>query len=162
MFNMYSKGMYYSENIPFYEKWTDIDSEILFGADKELQSICRAMSLADLSSVRSLLDHYESHTISKMTNKISSISAFKGILSPMVKSDAGWKPDFTSRYFTCDFSYGLDLLTQFGAVLEVNTPIMDKMIQWYRDTSRDKERPIDIKRSGVDSLEAIYKFYNIK
>ena len=120
------------------------------------------MKRADLSSVRSLLDHYESHTVQHMTNKISSIQAFRGILSPMIRNDKGWKPDFDSRYFTCDFAYGLDLIVQFGDIVGVETPIMNEMMRWYRKVSGDSERIIDIRKYGVDSLEAVYKFYNVK
>jgi len=161
MFKEYTKDEKYSNNIMFYEEWTDFDSGVLFEADSELQKICAAMDRADLSSVRSLKNHYESYTVSEMTRKIRSISAFRGITSPMTKEGDGWVPDFNSRYFTCDFSYGLDLLRQFGSVLDIPTPTMDKMMSWYRDVSGDNVKALDVISAGIDSIESIYEFYNI-
>ena len=151
----------YDRNILFYEEWTDRDSELLFSADEELQRICKKIVRADLSSVRSLKDHYESHSIGAMTNKIRSISAFRGIGSPMKAVDGGWIADLDSRYFSCDFAYGLDLLCQLGKVLSVATPTMDEMMGWYRDISGMEKRVLDLESCGIDSLDSIYKFYNI-
>ena len=160
MFNDFTEEKRYEKNILFYEEWTDLDSQILFDADTELQEICRAMDFADLSSVRSLKDHYESHTPHALTDKIRSISAFRGIDSPMKEVADGWIPDFSSRYFTCDFVYGLDLLCQFGDVLDVQTPTMDRIMAWYRAVSGDKKQPIDLSLCGIDSKKAIFDFYN--
>ena len=118
------------------------------------------MDFADLSSVRSLKDHYESPTPHALTEKIRSISAFRGIGSPMKEVADGWAPDFTSRYFTCDFVYGLELLREFGDVLNIQTPTMDRIMAWYRNVSGDKNQPIDLALCGIDSKKAIFEFYN--
>jgi hypothetical protein len=160
MFNDFTEEKRYENNIFFYEEWTDFDSQVLFAADSELQEICRAMDFADLSSVRSLKDHYESPTPHALTEKIRSISAFRGIGSPMKEVADGWVPDFTSRYFTCDFVYGLELLREFGDVLNIQTPTMDRIMAWYRNVSGDKNQPIDLELCGIDSKKAIFEFYN--
>ena len=160
MFNDFAEEKRYEKNILFYEEWTDFDSQVLFDADTELQQICSAMDFADLSSVRSLKDHYESHTVPALTDKIRSISAFRGIGSPMKEVSDGWVPDFSSRYFTCDFVYGLALLCQFGDVLGISTPTMDRVMAWYRDVSGDMDQPIDLSSCGIDSKKAIFEFYN--
>ena len=66
-----------------------------------------------------------------MTSKISSIKAFKGLLSPMYKSENGWKIDWNSRYFTTDFSFGLKILIDIAKMFEIKTPEMNKVWEWY-------------------------------
>ena len=161
MFKEITPETRFDKNILFYEEWTDLSSELLLAADEELQNICRAMPKADLKSVRSLKDHYESYTKEQMTKKIRSIKAFNGINSPMKELCDGWVPDFDSRYFTCDFSYGLDILCQFGDILSIETPVMNEMMSWYKKLSSNIEAAVSIKNCGIDSIESIYEFYNI-
>ena len=40
VFKNYKKGMYYKNELKFYEEWNDEASEVLFRYDKEVQEIC--------------------------------------------------------------------------------------------------------------------------
>lgn len=130
MFKDYHAGMVYEHNFLFYEEWDDASSEMLIACDRELQELCNAIPM-DLSAVESLCEYYESKTVSAMTQKISSIKAFKGITSPMKPVEGGWVPDFESRYFTADFPYGLKVIKDFAAVYGIETPNINKVWEWY-------------------------------
>lgn len=161
MFSEYKEGLCWPRNILFYEEWTDLASSVLIESDKELQSICKELDKMDLSSVRSLKDHYESYSVKAMTEKISSISAFKGITSPMKKSNDGWIPDFDSRYFSCDFAYGLEMLRQFGEILSVDTPTIDIMMEWYKKASGNTAPTISLRSAGINDKQDIYNYYGL-
>ncbi len=138
MFKDWQPGATYPENILFYEGWTNDASETLIAADAEVQALCRALEDAthlDLSGVRSLKDHYESPTAAAMTNKISHIPAFAGFTSPMQETETGWVPDFSSRYFVADFAYGMKAIQDIARLMDVPTPTIDQMWDWYTKTA---------------------------
>ncbi|MGN9136324.1 NAD/NADP octopine/nopaline dehydrogenase family protein [Clostridium sp. HCP1S3_B4] len=118
----------------FYEKWTDDSSEMLIACDKELQELCDKISL-NLESVKSLTEYYESSSASQMTHKIRNIKAFKGLTSPMKKTKNGWVPDFTSRYFKSDFSFGLKIIKDIAEEFDLRTPNIDTVWKWYEDVA---------------------------
>ncbi len=131
MFKDYSRGDVYSKNFLFYEEWTDRSSEVLFSCDKEVQNLCRAIPL-DLEKVVSLPVYYESDTPKKLTQKIRSIKAFSGLTSPMNEiGDNAWIPDFSSRYFTADFSYGLKIIIDLCELFSVDCPNLKMVWNWY-------------------------------
>lgn len=132
MFKDYSDGVLYPRNFLFYEEWSDLASEMLINCDSELQMLCDTIAL-ELKDVISLKKYYESPTINAMTKKISGIKAFKGLTSPMVECDGGWRPDFNSRYFTTDFPYGLKLIKDLAVAFDVKTPYIDIVWDWYTE-----------------------------
>ncbi|CZT56438.1 NAD/NADP-dependent octopine/nopaline dehydrogenase family protein [Solibaculum mannosilyticum] len=125
----------WQSNVPFYEDWDDLSSQILIACDQELQNICSSITELDLSGVIPLTVHYESATVETMTKKISNILAFKGIPSPMVLKDGHYILDLQSRYFTEDFPFGLCILKGFAEIFHCSTPSIDKVLQWYQDIS---------------------------
>ena len=132
--NLYSdwhEGVVYKEVPLFYEGWNDETSELLLACDDEVQKICRTLSRFNLSYVKSLRVHYESPTAEAMTQKISGITGFKGLASPTVKVVDGYIPDFSSRYFTADFSYGLAILVQIADFVKLDVPNMKETLSWY-------------------------------
>lgn len=139
MFENWKPDIVYDRNILFYEEWTDYASEMLILCDGEVQEFCERIPL-DLKQVKSLKEHYESDTIGKMTEKIQSIKAFKGLTSPMKKEEDGFVPDFDSRYFTADFSYGLKILIDISELFEVQCPNLKKMWNWYLDYMKYGEK----------------------
>lgn len=131
MFHHYQQGMYWENVINFYEDWSDEASKILIACDEELQIMCQKMNGFDLTGVRSLKKHYESETPEKLTKKISSIIAFKGIKTPMIQTEKGYIPDFKSRYFLEDFPYGLCIIKGFCDVIKLDTPNIDRVLMWF-------------------------------
>lgn len=157
MFNGYEEGVFYDRNILFYEEWNDFSSDVMLKCDSELQRLCNTIDL-DLSMVKSLKDHYESSTKEQMTAKIKSIIAFKGLLSPMKMVSDNWVPDFSSRYFTADFAYGLKVICDIAHLFCVDIPNIERVWNWYYKTAHltdksffvlpsiDKEEFVDIYR----------------
>ena len=110
---------------------------MLIACDSELQDLCHVIPL-DLQTVKSLKLHYESSTSKAMTAKIREIEAFKGLMSPMKQTSDGWVPDFESRYFVADFSYGLKIIKDMARLFEVETPHIDEVWNWYEEVSEDR------------------------
>lgn len=117
----------FDHNILFYREWTDEASDMLIRMDGEF---FRLLDKLGISSIPSLLDYYESTDAASLTRKISSIPAFSNITSPMVPVPGGWKADFTSRYFTEDFPFGLRWIKELAKENNVNTPCIDTVYQW--------------------------------
>lgn len=159
MFEDYCKGKIYEKNPLFYGEWTDKSSERLLSCDSEHQKILGALKRMDLSSVKSLVVHYDnSNTPEKMTWKITSIKSLHDLPSPMKKVEGGWIPDFDSRYFTADFPYGLAIIEEFARITEVDVPNMNKTMEWYRTVTGDNSR-LELSEFGINSVEDIYRFY---
>lgn len=171
LFKNYTNGMVYDRNILFYEEWDDESSEILIACDEELQKICAAYSELDLHEIKSLKKHYESDTVEKMTEKISSIMAFKGIYSPMKQIENGYIPDRESRYFKEDYPYGLCIIKAFAEIVKIATPNIDKVLMWYEKFANvsyyvnGEYRGKDLKNCNLpqnynlNSIKEIYCFY---
>lgn len=158
LFNDWHEGVVYKRVPLFYEEWNDASSELLIACDDELQKICRALPEFDLQYVRSLRLHYESMTAQAMTNKISSIPAFKGLSSPTVKVDGGLIPDLHSRYFTADFSYGLSIIKQVAVFACVDTPNIDETLDWYKRIALNKDK-FCFSDYGINNIEDLRQFY---
>ncbi|MEI5991364.1 hypothetical protein A5881_002899 [Enterococcus termitis] len=172
MFKEYHSNITYSKVPYFYRDWTLDSSDSLIALDKELRTIILAMPELELSTIKTIREHYEAPTVETMTNKIKSISAFKNILSPMKKvSDQTFVPDFTSRYFTEDLPFGLLIIKGFGLITGTATPEADKIILWSQKwlnkeylTEQGAPGP-DFLASGVpqaygiNTLEETYHFY---
>mgnify|MGYP002869842913 CR=1 FL=1 len=150
------------QNKFFYTNWNDAASEILFKLDDEVQAICRALKAVNLQSVRSLKVHYESDTIAALTKKIRSIPSLSKILSPLKETPQGLRPDFDSRYFKCDFEFGLDILLQFAEILKLDSPTMREVMNWYRQRTKNFVRAINLAEYGIKSAEDIYNFYRLR
>lgn len=171
MFHDYEEGIYWDKEIGFYDDWNNDASQLLLECDNELQNMCRMLTGLDLTGVRSLKEHYESDTPKQMSAKIQSISGFKNIKTPMLLTEKGFIPDFQSRYFLEDFSYGLCIIKGFCDVVGVNTPCVDKVLMWYEDIAKIEYyinglfRGKDLKdlplpqNYGLNSIDKIVAYY---
>lgn len=156
LFRDYDKKQSYGRNPLFYEEWDDDASRNLLEMDDELQCLCNTIPL-DLHEVISLKEHYESFTVETMTAKIRSIEAFKGIYTPMKKDQSGyWKPDFSSRYFTSDFDFGLKILRDIAEIFNVKTPLIDAIYNWYCNTTNVERNTFNVNLSREEFLK-IYR-----
>ncbi len=158
LFKDYRDGKVYDRIPLFYEHWSDDTSEILFECDDEVQKLCRTLPEFDLSYVRSLREHYESDTPSALTAKIRSIKGFKGLATPSVAVNGGYIPDFDSRYFTADFSYGLQILCQIADMVGSPAPNMKKVLDWYLKLKPSKG--FDYADYGITDLARFKEFYS--
>lgn len=124
------KGEVWSAPVLFYSQWTDEASEYLIKMDGEFQSLLRKLGLKS-DSIPPLLEYYESKDAASLTAKIRSIPAFRDIKAPMKEIEGeGWIPDFSSRYFTEDFPYGLRYIRDLARQEGIETPAIDEVYEW--------------------------------
>lgn len=129
MFGGENEGKVFSRMILFYEEWTKEAAQLLIDMDEEFFRLLDVLPVSKNFLPR-ILDYYESHDAESLAHKLSSIQAFKGIVSPMTETSEGWRPDFNSRYFTEDFPYGLHYVWSLAHARGVATPNIDKVYEW--------------------------------
>ena len=123
-------GMSYEHNPLFYEEWTREASELYVSMDKEFQQLLRVLGVSE-KAIPPVLEYYESCDAKALTKKIRSIKAFKGIASPMKLNRSGlYEPDFTSRYFTEDFPYGMRFIVETAKEKQVKCPVIEWVYGW--------------------------------
>lgn len=171
VFKDYQDGDYYDKQLMFYTEWNDETSKILLDYDKELQEICHRMKPLDLKEVVSLGIYYESPTVSEMTKKLKSIKSFEVVTVPLIKKEDKYYPDFQSRMFIEDFPYGIAIIKYFGILTNVDTPTIDKILEFYKEKTgicyfnEDGTFGKDIEQSGIPynyglkTLDEIIHFY---
>ena len=158
LFGDWHDGVVYPSMPLFYEEWDNESSELLLACDDEVQSICKALPEFELQHVISLREYYESPTAEAMTNKISSIKPFKGLVTPTINADGGVIPDLHSRYFTADFSYGLTIIKQVAEFAGVQTPNIDSILSWYRNIAIEREE-FNFADYGIVDFDSFKEFY---
>lgn len=131
IFKDWNPSVKYERSQYFYEEWTDEASELLISMDRELFDLISVLPVSP-GFMKPILEYYESSDAPSLTKKIRSIESFKNILSPMVETDGGLTPDFTSRYFIEDFGYGLKYIYELAKKYSVDTPVIDKVYNWGR------------------------------
>ena len=158
LFSDYYEGKVYERNPLFYGEWSDDSSELLISCDSELQKMLKIMNKLDLNDVKSLKLHYESDTVEAMTAKLRSIKSLHNLLSPMKYVGGGWIPDFSSRYFTADFPYGLAIIEELAEILNYDAPNIRETMDWYRKVTGDTNK-LNLKDYGINDIEDIYDLY---
>lgn len=129
MFGEENEGRVFPRMIMFYEEWTEQAAELLIRMDAELFALLKVLPVSS-TYLPTILDYYESTDAKSLARKLSSISGFKGIVSPMKQVDGGWVPDFSSRYFTEDFPYGLRQVWLLAHEKGIPCPYIDKVYAW--------------------------------
>ena len=129
LFHDYEAGNFWQESILFYEGWNNAASELLIRMDREVHDIFARIPL-ELSGISPLLKHYGVHDAKELTHKISGITSFKGITTPMLETKDGFIPDFQSRYFTEDIPFGLLILKGVAVITGTATPTIDTVLTW--------------------------------
>ena len=117
----------FNHKVLFYKEWTNEASQKLIEMDAEF---FRLLDVLKVTSIPTLLDYYESTDAASLTQKLKSIAAFQTIESPMKEVPEGWKADFTSRYFTEDFPYGLRWIKDLARENHVDTPVINEVYSW--------------------------------
>ena len=136
MWKDWHEGIIYPTHSLFYEEWTDEASELLIAMDREFFQLLHVLPVSE-GCIPTILDYYESTDAPSLTRKLHSIQAFKGILSPMKSVEGGFIPDFQSRYFTEDFPYGLRLIHELAGKHHIDTPQINKVLEWGLSKQND-------------------------
>ena len=131
LFSMWKdcEGKVYDVNPLFYHDWTDEASSIIIQMDNEFSDLLEALNIPR-THLKTLLEHYGVVDPYTLTLKLKSIPSFATILSPMKEVESGWKPDFTSRYFTEDFPYGLRFIHDLAHEQNIECPTIDMVYTW--------------------------------
>lgn len=129
MWKDWQPGIVYPRNPQFYAEWTLEASTLLIQMDKEFQSLLRNLGLKE-GCILPILDYYESTDAESLTQKLRSIKAFQNIASPMKAVEGGFIPDFSSRYFTEDFPFGMRFIVETAQKHNVSIPVIGKIYQW--------------------------------
>ena len=129
MWKDWKPGVVYPRNPQFYAEWTVEASSLLIKMDEEFQNLLKALGLKP-GCIPTVLDYYESTDAESLTHKLQSIKAFQGILSPMKETPIGFIPDFTSRYFTEDFPYGMRFIIETAQKHNFPIPTIEKVYHW--------------------------------
>lgn len=129
MWKDYKTGIFYPRQSMFYEEWTIDAAQLYIDMDKEFQQLLKALGVKE-GGIPPVLEYYESHDAESLCHKIQSISAFKGIKSPMIETPQGWIPDFNSRYFTEDFGYGLRFIYNLANKEILSVPHINEVYAW--------------------------------
>ena len=129
MWKDWQPGIVYPRNPQFYAEWTIEASALLLKMDEEFQRLLKALGLKP-GCIPTILDYYESTDAISLTQKLHDIRAFQGISSPMKEVEGGWIPDFSSRYFTEDFPYGMRFIVETAHEQKVAIPTIEIIYQW--------------------------------
>ncbi len=125
----HSEGKVYDRVSFFYKEWTEEAASLYISMDNELQALLRVLGVRE-GAIPDVLTYYESTDSDSLTRKLRSIPAFQGILAPMKETEGGFVPDFTSRYFTEDFAFGLSFARNLCHENGIPCPVMDKVYEW--------------------------------
>ena len=129
MFGGKNEGKVYSEKQMFYEDWTEDAADLYIKMDEEFFQLLKVLPVSE-GFLPTALDYYESSDAKSLTEKLSSIQGFKGITSPMIKTEKGYIADFQSRYFTEDFPYGLKYIWKLAHENGIACPNIDMVYEW--------------------------------
>lgn len=129
MWKDWQPGIVYPRNPQFYAEWTVEASTLLLKMDDEFQHLLKVLGLK-VGCIPTILDYYESTDAISLTQKLHNIKAFQGIPSPMKEIEGGWIPDFSSRYFTEDFPYGMRFIVETAHKQNVAITTIEKIYQW--------------------------------
>lgn len=146
----------------FYEEWSLESSELLEKMDQELFNMFKVLGEHDMpvNQITTLLKHYDSNNTVEMTKKLNSINSLKGLTTPSKLNENGkYIPDLSSRYFTADFPYGLDILLSFSYILGVAAPNMQKVSDWYHQVT-NTERAFYLRDFGLKNIDDLKEIYS--
>lgn len=129
MWKDWQPGITYPRNPQFYAEWTLEASTLLIQMDEEFQNLLKILGLKP-NCIPTVLDYYESTDAESLTHKLQAIKAFQGIYSPMKEVSGGFIPDFTSRYFTEDFPYGMHFIIETAQNQGVEIPTIEEVYRW--------------------------------
>lgn len=129
LWHLWHEGITYDSVPQFYSDWTDEASQLLIAMDREFMLLLDKLNVRP-GAIPTILDYYESHDAHSLTQKLKSINAFQGIMSPMIKVGNDYAPDLNSRYFTEDFPYGLAIIHRLIHEHGIEAPHIDRVYDW--------------------------------
>lgn len=157
-----TKNKEYSSLPLFYENWDIETSKLLIAMDEELFAIFDSLKRNGIyvEQIKPIVKHYESLDEIGLTNKILSINSLKGLTTPSIKNENGnFIPDFSSRYFSADFPYGLEIIIEFAKITNTACPNMQLVDNWYRFASNNPDKGFTMIDNGIKTIDDLLDIY---
>ena len=120
------EGIAYDHCPFFYKEWDEFSADIYIKCDQEFQKLTQVLGI----HIQDVLSYYESTDPISLAKKFNSIDSLSTIMSPMIRTEKGWIPDFKNRYFTEDFPYGMQVIKDTAEKYQISTPTIDKVLAW--------------------------------
>lgn len=161
LFKDYERVKEYNSIPLFYEEWDVESANLLIEMDNELFNIIDYLNNQGLSihKIKPLLEYYESNNAFELSNKLRSIKAFKGLTTPVIiKDNKKYAPDFSSRYFTADFPFGLDILLSFSRFLDLKSQYLELVSNWYHSVTNSLIQ-FNLRDFGFNCLSDLISYY---
>lgn len=131
----YKKGKTWVAPSDFYSDWDEMTTEYYVAMDNEVKNIIDVLPYP-FPTRETVMEYYSTlyskpiSSIADLAHAIRKHTAGVGSLVPMIKSEKGYIPDISSRYFLEDFPHGLVLIKGIAAIAEVESPTIDMIISW--------------------------------
>lgn len=127
----------------FYQGVDDYTANVLETMTNEAQATCRKMeelcpglSLKDACTLKQwYMDCYDGQMSDTSTLKscMNTNKAYDGLTHPCKEEDGKYMPDLKYRYLAEDVPTGLCFAKGLAEILEVPTPMMDKVMNWAQE-----------------------------
>lgn len=129
LYDMFAGNKVYDRKIYLYREWSESAAELLIKMDEEFFRLLEVLPVRR-GFLPTILDYYESKDAASLAAKLRSIPAFQNLEAPMKQGPTGWVPDYSSRYFSEDFPYGLKLICTLAHENGVPVPTLDRVLEW--------------------------------
>ena len=144
------------ENPLFYEDMDEESTSYMDKVSKELIEVGQGLTALGMeTNIPHIFDFerwiYPDIKANSLVEIFASNDAYKGFRCPFkrVEGGEGWVPDFENRYFTEDIPCGLCIYKGIADIVNVPTPMMDKVLMWAQQRT-GKEYIVDGKLQGKD------------
>lgn len=129
LYDMFAGDKVYDRKIYLYREWSESAAELLIKMDEEFFRLLEVLPVRR-GFLPTILDYYESKDAASLAAKLRLIPAFQNLEAPMKQGPTGWVPDYSSRYFSEDFPYGLKLICTLAHEKGVPVPTLDRVLEW--------------------------------
>ena len=129
LYDMFAGDKVYDRKIYLYREWSESAAELLIKMDEEFFRLLEVLPVRR-GFLPTILDYYESKDAASLAAKLRSIPAFQNLEAPMKQGPTGWVPDYSSRYFSEDFPYGLKLICTLAHEKGVPVTTLDRVLEW--------------------------------
>jgi len=168
----------------FYQGVDEFTETILVGMTDEVQTVCRKMeslvpglSLKDACTLKQwYLDCYDGQMAdtSSLKTCMNTNAAYDGLTHPCKEVDGKYMPDLKYRYVAEDVPTGLCFAKGLAEILEISTPVMDKVMLWAQSCieleimkdgkmcGKDVDKTRAPQGMGITTIEAFMKAAKIK
>ena len=116
-------------DVELYRDWDDAASRTLLACDDEIDALRRRAGITP-QEVPPVRRHYGVREPRELTQRIRSLAPLRGIPLPVVTEDGVMRADWSHRYFTEDFDYGLEAMRRLARRHGVATPAIEAMAEW--------------------------------